>query len=182
VRTAAGDRDDFLAHPASGERLAPEDSLRIAALQPLRRPQVQLIVSDGLNANAINGQLRALLPPLRQALAAAGCHVGVVDVVVRNGRVRVGYEIGGLIGAAIVVHIIGERPGTGLDTVSAYLTWGRDATGQSRWSRHLDHAATTAICGIHPLGKPPEVAAGEIARTVCRIAEQRRSGVALGTR
>jgi ethanolamine ammonia-lyase small subunit len=77
------------------------------------------------------------------------------------------------------VHLIGERPGTGLNTASAYLTFGRDASGQSRWSGSLDHAATTAICGIHPRGKPPQAAVAEIARTIGRIVEQRASGVDL---
>ena len=100
---------------------------------------MQIVVSDGLNADAINEQLRALLLALRRLLSDQGCHVGETDVVVQNGRVRAGYEIGGLAGAAVVVHLIGERPGTGLNTLSAYMTYGRDEAGQSRWSRDLDH-------------------------------------------
>jgi len=179
VRTTATSRDDYLAHPPAGERLRQEDARAIAALYPGQEPQVQIVVSDGLNADAINEQLRALLIPLRRLLSDRGCHVGETDVVVQNGRVRVGYEIGGLVGAAIVVHVVGERPGTGLNTSSAYITYGRDKSGQSRWRRDLDHAATTAICGIHPKGKPPQAAAEEIARTVARILEQRKSGVTL---
>jgi ethanolamine ammonia-lyase small subunit len=179
VRTAAANRDVYLAHPQAGERLRDDDARAVAALYPVRQPQVQLVVSDGLNANAINQQLRSLLPALRRRLADGGCHVGETDIVVQNGRVRAGYEIGGLVGAAIVVHMIGERPGSGLNTVSAYLTYGRDAAGQSRWGRSLDHSATTAICGIHPRGKPPETAALEIASTVARMVDQKRSGVAL---
>jgi ethanolamine ammonia-lyase small subunit len=116
---------------------------------------------------------------MRRLLSDEGLHVAETDVIVNNGRVRVGYEIGALIGATVVVHLLGERPGTGLNTLSAYLTYGRDESGQVRWSRELDHSATTAICGIHPKGKPPQTAALEIARTVARIIEQRRSGVAL---
>jgi len=112
-------------------------------------------------------------------LSDAGCQVAETDVVVQNGRVRAGYEIGRLVGATVIVHVVGERPGTGLNAVSAYLTYGRDEAGQPRWSRDLDHSTTTAICGIHPKGKPPLVAADEIARSVARILEQRRSGVAL---
>ncbi len=179
VRTTATNRDDYLAHPPAGERLRDDDARAVATLYRAREPQVQLVVSDGLNANAINEQLRALLPPLRRLLSDSGCHVGETDVVVQNGRVRAGYEIGGLVGAAIIVHVVGERPGTGLNMVSAYLTYGRDESGQSRWSRDLDHSVTSAICGIHPKGKPPQAAAEEIARTVGRIMEQRRSGVAL---
>lgn len=181
VRTIATGRDDYLAHPPAGERLRGDDARAVATLYRGQGPQVQLVVSDGLNADAINEQLRALLPPLRRRLSDQGCHVGETDVVVRNGRVRAGYEIGGLVGATVVVHVVGERPGTGLNTASAYLTYGRDESGQPRWSRDLDHAATTAICGIHPKGKSPETAAAEIARTVVRIIEQRRSGVALKT-
>jgi ethanolamine ammonia-lyase small subunit len=144
----------------------------------LARHIEQQLISDDLNANAVNEHLRMLLPELRRALSR-DYHVGDADVVVQNGRVRAGYEIGGLVGAAIVVHIIGERPGTGINTLSAYLTYGHDENGLPRWSRALDHAATTAVCGIHPKGKRPETACVEIARVVRRITEQRRSGVAL---
>jgi len=78
-----------------------------------------------------------------------------------------------------LIHVIGERPGTGLNSASAYLTYGRDVSGQARWSRALDHSCTTAVCGIHPKGKAPETAVAEIARTVQRMFEQRRSGVTL---
>ena len=178
ARTTATSRDDYLAHPSAGERLRAEDARSIASLYAARQPQVQLVISDGLNANAINEQIRALLSPLRRLLSDAGYHVGETDIVVENGRVRAGYEIGELTGAGVVVHVVGERPGTGLNTASAYVTYGRDAVGQSRWSRNLNHSATTAICGIHPQAKPPQAAAVEIARTVGRIIEQRRSGVA----
>jgi ethanolamine ammonia-lyase large subunit len=178
VRTRAADRDDYLAHPPAGERL------RDADFEALRRcyaraPQIQVVVSDGLNAEAVNEHLRALLPALRRHLASAGCHVGDADVVVENGRVRAGYHAGAAIGPEAVVHVIGERPGSGLNTVSAYLTYGRDADGRPRWDPRLDHSCTTAVCGIHPRGKPPDAAAVEIARTVRRMLESRRSGVLL---
>jgi ethanolamine ammonia-lyase large subunit len=179
VRTAAVDRDDYLTHPATGECLPHEAANAIRSLYPSRRPEVQVVISDGLNANAINENLRAYLPPLRRTLAEAGHHVGEIEVVVTNGRVRVGYEIGGLVGAALVIHLIGERPGTGLNTLSAYLTYGRDEAGRSRWSRSLDHAATTAICGIHPRAKAPPIAVTETVRTVTQILTYERSGVAL---
>ena len=179
VRTTAASRDDYLAHPSAGERLRDDDAKSIAALYSTQRPYVQLMISDGLNANAINEHLRALLPELRLQLSGVHQHVGDRDVVVQNGRVRVGYEVGGLVGAAIIVHIIGERPGTGLNTASVYVTYGRDEAGFPRWSRNLNHSATNAVCGIHPKGKSPESAAAEIVRLVSRISEERRSGVGL---
>jgi ethanolamine ammonia-lyase large subunit len=179
TRTVAANRDEYLAHPSSGERLRTDDAHAVAGLYHSRRPDVQVVISDGLNANAVNEQLRPLLPELRRTLSTSGREVGEVDVVVQNGRVRVGYEIGGLTGASVVIHLIGERPGTGRNTLSAYVTYGLDPAGRMRWSRDLDHSVTTAICGIHPQGKRPELAAAEIARAVARMMELRKSGVAL---
>jgi ethanolamine ammonia-lyase large subunit len=178
VRSEARDRDDYLSHPRHGERILAEDAARVRAAYPSRRPRIQIVVSDGLNANAVAENLRQLLPPLRAQLAARGIEVGSTDVVIRNGRVRAGYHIGGLLDVEGVVHLIGERPGTGLNALSAYITYGRDARGRSRWSPGLDHSCTTAICGIHPRGKPPEAAVEEIAATVQRMLQEHRSGVA----
>jgi ethanolamine ammonia-lyase large subunit len=177
VRTLARDRDDYLAHPSTGERVA--DAARIWSLYPSRRPHVQIVVSDGLNADGVNENLAAVLPELRRALGSTEARAGEIEVVIDNGRVRAGYHVGALLDPEIVVHFIGERPGTGLDTLSAYLTYGRDSQGRSRWRPDLDHSVTTAICGIHRRGKPPELAAEEIARTVLRMLAERRSGVAL---
>jgi ethanolamine ammonia-lyase large subunit len=183
VRTASRDREDYLAHPRSGESIRDRDVERIVsfvASRGSRPPQVQIVISDGLNANALNENLREVLPPLRRELAGGGLHVGDVDVVIQNGRVRAGYHVGALVDAEAVVHFIGERPGTGLDALSAYLTYGRDAAGRSRWSRDLDHAMTTAVCGIHRRGKAPSEAVDEVASLLRRMFETRRSGVALG--
>ena len=179
VRTAAVDRDDYLAHPSAGERLAAEAATAIPGSIPSAAGGIQIVVSDGLNADSINQQLRALLPSLRRRLSNDGRHVNERIVVVQNGRVRAGYHVAQLLHADVLIHVIGERPGTGLNTASAYLTYGRDEGGQPRWDPDLDHSCTNAVCGIHPNGKPPETAVAEIARTVQRMFEQRRSGVTL---
>jgi len=180
VRTKASDRDDYLAHPPAGEAICEQDAARISALYPIRRPRVQLVISDGLNANAVNENLRLVLPPLRRQLVQAGHLVDDTDIVIENGRLRAGYHVGLLLDVEVIVHFIGERPGTGIDTMSVYLTYGRDVVGRSRWSSNFDHSWTTAVCGIHHQGKRPKVAVDEIARLVNRMFEQRCSGVALG--
>ncbi|MET0649540.1 MAG: ethanolamine ammonia-lyase subunit EutB [Pyrinomonadaceae bacterium] len=181
VRTLARDREQYLSEPAAGERLRPEDADAVAGVYGARRPRVQVVLSDGLNANALNENLRAVLPRLRRELKGAGLHVGETDVVVAQGRVRAGYHAGELLGVDAVVHLIGERPGTGLNTLSAYITYGRDEAGNLRWSPGLDHACTTAVCGINERGRRPEAAVEEIAGCVVRACEERRSGVALGS-
>lgn len=181
VRTLARDRDEYLSQPSAGERIRDADAARVAALYPMGRPTVQLVISDGLNANALNENLRHLLPPLRFGLGRVDIELGSTDVVVENGRVRAGYHVGALLEVDVIVHLIGERPGTGLDTLSAYLTYGRDERGEWRWSPELAHSCTTAVCGIHRQGRAPEAAAEEVARYVARMLETGRSGVALGS-
>src|SRR6185295_208598 len=80
VHTKSSDRDDYLAHPATGELIDDKDAARIQALYPARRPQVQVVVSDGLNANAINENLRSVLPGVRRELLAAGHHISEIDI------------------------------------------------------------------------------------------------------
>ena len=138
------------------------------------------MISDGLNANAINENLRELMPALKHELAARGCHVGETDVVIQNGRVRAGYHVGELLEVEAIVHLIGERPGTGFNLLSAYLTYGRDKTGRWRWSPEMDHSCTNVICGIRRRGKPLSIAANEIARAAKRMLDERQSGVELG--
>jgi ethanolamine ammonia-lyase large subunit len=182
VRTIAGGRDRYLADPSAGERLCDEDFRAVSRLDPSRRPQVQMVVSDGLNANAVNEQLRGVLPALRRALVNGGHQVGDTVIAVRNGRVRAGYEIGASAGTEVVVHLIGERPGTGLNTLSAYVTYGRDEAGALRWSRDMPHSMTSAVCGIHRRGKPADAAVAEVSSLVARIFKERRSGVWLEAR
>ncbi len=182
VRTKASDRDDYLMHPQSGEMICEKDTCRVVSLYTHHRPQAQIVISDGLNANAVNENLRAVLPRLRRILIQAGHDTGDVDIIIENGRVRAGYHVGLLLDVEVIVHLIGERPGTGLSTLSAYLTYGRDKAGGSRWSTAMDHSNTTAVCGIHPGGKHPSTAAEEIASSVRRMLEERRSGVELGRR
>ena len=105
--------------------------------------------------------------------------MGNVEIVVENGRVRAGYHIGLLLDVWLVIHFIGERPGTGIDTAAAYMTYGREQDGRSRWAAGVDHSSTTAVCGIHPRGKRPENAVTEIANLANRMFEQRCSGVML---
>lgn len=184
VHTRSSDRDDYLAHPATGELIDDEDAVRIQALYPVRRPPVQIVVSDGLNANAINENLRSVLPAVRSELSAAGHYLSDIDIIIENGRVRAGYHVGALLDAEMIIHLIGERPGTGINTLSVYLTYGLDHEGQSRWvsAARFDHSWTTAVCGIHRRGKPPERAVEEIVRLVGRMFAERCSGVALRRR
>ena len=177
LATRAADRDDYILHPATGEQLAEPADQAVTALRKLHagRFDVQIVVSDGLNALAImdDGQLLPFLAELREQLARAGYRASPENLVVTSGRVRAGYRIGerlfgGLPGHRALVHVIGERPGTGHHTFSVYLTapdgkvWGE--AGQ------VDHNITKVVSGIATTALLPEKAATETVRLLGTLA------------
>jgi hypothetical protein len=98
IRTESASRDDYILHPPTGEKLT---AAAVQTLEQLGARQgtefnVQIMISDGLNANAITdpGHVDAYLPALRQALQQAGLKVAPETIVCTSGRVRAGYRAG----------------------------------------------------------------------------------------
>jgi len=170
LRTASVDRTDYILHPASGEVLSAESVAQVRALRD-RYPEatVQLVISDGLNALALmeQDQLLRLLTRLRAELAASGVQLSPTNLVVDAGRVRAGYRIGealfgGRADRCAILHIVGERPGTGHHSLSVYMTV---ADGRT-WGTPdaVDHDITRVVSGISLTTLAPEDAAVEAAR------------------
>ncbi|HIJ95245.1 MAG TPA: ethanolamine ammonia-lyase subunit EutB [Desulfuromonadales bacterium] len=182
IASQSSDREEYLVHPASGERICLTDYAALFELSACFKvaPQILIVVSDGLNADAVNENLRSILPGLKWSLQEAGYHVSEMDIVIRNGRVRAGYHVAQLLEPEILIHLIGERPGSGLNLLSAYMTYGKLPSGLLRWSPDMDHSCTTALCSIHPKGKSTESAIADMVTTVRRMFESKCSGVSLG--
>lgn len=173
LETTSQGRLDYILRPAGGELLTDQ---ALAIIRSLGARQaggfnLQFVISEGLNALALmdDGQLIPLLNHLRAELAAAGFDVAPQNIVVKSGRVRAGYRIGetlfaGMDGNRTLVHIIGERPGSGHHTLSAYLT---TATGQ-QWQTTgaIDHNITKVISGIATTALQPRQAAIDIRRVL----------------
>lgn len=181
VYTNSADRDDYLAHPNTGETISGEYIGEINRLNSINgsKPDILFIISDGLNADAVSEHLKHVLPPIRKNLQRNGKKVSLFEIVVKNGRVRAGYHVGRLLQPEMIVHFIGERPGTGLNQLSAYITYGKDLTGKVIFDSDMDHSHTSAVCGIHPKGKPYKAAVAEIISVVLRGLEQECTGVKL---
>ena len=98
VRTQSSDRTDYILHPPTGEKLDARGTDAVARLRERRAGEwnVQLVISDGLNALALTdeGHLEPFLERLRRDLDAAGFELAPEPIVVAGGRVRAGYRIG----------------------------------------------------------------------------------------
>ena len=173
VRTRSIDRNDYILHPLSGEQLsAPSRDTLLGLRQEFDESfDCVLIVSEGLNALGVmdDGQLMPLVDGIREGLKKAGRRVSPELILVHSGRVRAGYRIGELLyqgstGKRTIMHVIGERPGSGHHTLSVYIT---TAEG-SVWSvaDQVDHNITKVVSGIATTALKPEQAAVECVRMI----------------
>ncbi|CAB3735898.1 Ethanolamine ammonia-lyase light chain [Paraburkholderia sediminicola] len=120
VHSAAPDREHYLRRPDLGRRLSDESRAALGQLK-VESPEVVFVIADGLSAFAASKQSI----PLLQAVCAklTDWKVGPV-VVARQARVALGDEIGELLGAKLIVMLIGERPGlSSPDSLGIYLTY-----------------------------------------------------------
>jgi ethanolamine ammonia-lyase small subunit len=165
VGSQAGDHAAYLARPDLGRRLAAADRERLAPGDF----DLAIVLADGLSAQAV----AATGPPLVRALLARlpGWRVGPI-VIARLGRVALGDEIGARLGAAIVVVLIGERPGlSAADSLGAYITWD-PVIGRLDSERNC-------VSNIRPAGLSTDEAAGRIAWLLAEARALRLTGVGL---
>lgn len=174
LRTQAVDRRDYILHPVSGERLDAESVSRVEALRLRReaRWDAQIVISDGLDPRSLmdEGHLASFLEPLRRELEAHNYRVAPEHLVVSCGRVRAGYQVGELLFGddadtlpRALIHVVGERPGSGHHSFSVYLT-APSGRGWMGVPRPVDHDASCVIAGISDTSVRPEVAAREAVR------------------
>lgn len=125
VEEGRGERQSYLRRPDLGRRLGEESAQRLGemAAHSSEQPDVVFVVADGLSALAVQRHALALLETVRGLMAADAWRVGPVCVAIQ-GRVAIGDEIGALLGAKLVVMLIGERPGlSAADSLGVYITW-----------------------------------------------------------
>jgi ethanolamine ammonia-lyase small subunit len=149
VESLAGDRRTYLTRPDLGRRLAAASRERLAHGDF----DIAIVLADGLSAGAVAaigpGVAKAVLDRLPGWRAAP-------VVIARQARVALGDEIGALLGARLVVVLIGERPGlSAADSLGAYLTW-RPAVGRRDSERNC-------VSNIRPGGLAVDAAAARIA-------------------
>ncbi|NVK83571.1 MAG: ethanolamine ammonia-lyase subunit EutB [Cytophagia bacterium] len=174
IASASVDRKDYVYHPTSGEELSKSSLNTLKELKSSWRnelPDVQIIISDGLNARAImdDGHLLPYLEALIDELSSAGYSISNRNLIMQNGRVRAGYACGEVLFGQEgisnqtkgIIHIIGERPGSGHHNFSAYLT----AATKSQWFKKgsVDHDISRVVSGISDTALEPKLAAKETA-------------------
>jgi ethanolamine ammonia-lyase small subunit len=123
VASRARDRSDYLRRPDLGRMLDAASRLLLAS-QHGGCCKLAIVVGDGLSPSGVNAHAIELVRSVIPRLAADGIEIEYA-VVATGARVALGDEIGAMLGARMVVMLIGERPGLSApDSLGAYLTFG----------------------------------------------------------
>lgn len=168
AHSACPDRATYLQRPDLGRSVDAASRSTLQALAPAEC-DLALVVADGLSALAIEQNARpflnALLPLLDGWILAP-------MVIVQQGRVAIGDDIGALLRARAVVVLIGERPGlSSPDSMGLYMTWAPRAG--------LTDASRNCISNVRPAGLGYAQAAHKLHYLLEQARARGLSGVAL---
>jgi ethanolamine ammonia-lyase small subunit len=164
VASQARTREEYLIRPDLGRRLSAASEKQLID-NPLQAPMV-FCVADGLSASAVHRHASNLLKELKPQ--------GPI-ILVEQGRVGVGDQIGELVKAEVCVLLIGERPGlSSPDSLGVYITYS-PKTGRTDAERNC-------ISNIHDQGLNYESAARKIGYIVHEARTRKLTGVDLKER
>ena len=125
LRSAAHDRHSYLQRPDLGRKLHEDSAQRLREYAQANPGgiDVAVVVADGLSALAVHRHTAPFLSHMEEHATAEGWSLSPV-ILVEQGRVAVSDEIGELLGAKMVVMLIGERPGlSSPDSLGLYFTY-----------------------------------------------------------
>jgi ethanolamine ammonia-lyase small subunit len=170
AQTQVSSKAEYLRRPDLGRKLNDASRELVRDRCPQGR-DLQVIIGDGLSATAVAAQAPGLLDRLHSVSSARGWSFGR-PFLVRYCRVGVMNDVGDLLSPAVVVLLIGERPGLATaESLSAYMAF------QPR-SGHTD-ADRNLISNIHARGVSLDEAAARIVALSELLLANGKSGVSV---
>jgi len=167
----AADRGAAAADADAFDAVDTVDAAGLPAASGARPYDVAFVVADGLSALAVAQNAAPFLGVLRARIAAEGWTVAP-PVIVQQGRVAVGDEIGALLGSRVVVVLIGERPGlSSPDSMGLYVTWAPRVG--------LTDERRNCISNVRPAGQSYDEAAGRLHYLLAEAQRRQLTGVEL---
>jgi ethanolamine ammonia-lyase large subunit len=178
LATRADSKAAHLGNPELGAFLAEH---ALAGLSP-EYSDVQVVISDGLSAEAVHHNMGDLLPVLLDGLGSRELAIGH-PIVVPYGRVKLAESIGAALQTQLVIMLIGERPGgdaLASRSLSAYLAYRLDDGNRGEAARFSGNAQIgweyTVISNIYSAGLPPLEAGSVIAEKALQILHHQAAG------
>jgi len=175
LHSAAANRHVYLQRPDLGRRLDDNSRAALAALRAAatetRPHDVAFVVADGLSSLAVAQNVAPFLQVMRERLLQEQWLVAPPAIVL-HGRVAVGDEVGELLGANMVVVLVGERPGlSSPDSMGLYIAWA-PCVG-------LTDERRNCISNVRPAGQRYDKAAGRLHYLLAEARRRELTGVNL---
>ena len=179
LHTNAHSKVEHLNDAELGAKL--EDNI-LASLAP-EYNDVQIVISDGLSAEAIHHNIPELLPVLLDGLNSRKLQIGQ-PILAPYGRVKLAESIGNALHAQLVVTLIGERPGgdaLASRSMSAYFAYRlNNIVAQQSAAIFSGNGAMqyeySVLSNIYAGGLPPIEAGSVIAEKVFEILKFKAAG------
>lgn len=169
LKSAATDRATYIKRPDLGRRLDNASAEKLLKIQ--KKPDLILILSDGLSSLALTNQSPAIIQCLKRQFAKDNLQIGPVLIIPRA-RVGIVDHIGDLTEARSVAILLGERPGLSApESLGIYYTY-KPRSGCTDADRNC-------ISNIHSLGLSPEIAAAMLHQIFLQSFLLEKSGVFL---
>ncbi len=154
----------------------------LAHLKP-ENNDVQIVISDGLSAEAIHHNIPELLPVLLDGLNSRKLNIGQ-PILAPFGRVKLAESIGDTLQAQLIVTLIGERPGgdaLASRSMSAYFAYRlSDAATQNLAATFSGNSQIkyeySVLSNIYSGGLPPIEAGSVIAEKIFDILQHKAAG------
>jgi ethanolamine ammonia-lyase small subunit len=170
VETCYENKEVYLKRPDKG-RVLTDRAVQTIRERCQKQPEVQIVVSDGLSASAVETNLKDVYPALLDSLKIHHLTWGT-PFFVKGGRVACMDHIGDILQPEVLVLFIGERPGlVSASSMSAYMCY--------KPRKGIIESERTVISNIHPYGTPPIEAGAHIGTVLRKMIEQQVSGVKL---
>lgn len=170
VKTLCKDKDEYLTRPDLGRRFD-SGNLEIIKKTAGTKPEVMIVIGDGLSSAAVEANAMDMAAALKQGLSLQQISVGDI-LFVKYARVGAMDDIGEACGTRVICMLVGERPGlVTAESMSAYITYA---------PRHgVPESQRTVISNIHKGGTNAAEAGAHAAQLIKTMLEKKASGVAL---
>ncbi|OCA91824.1 ethanolamine ammonia-lyase subunit EutC [Pseudobacillus wudalianchiensis] len=170
VHTRVEDKEEYIRRPDRGRQLS-DESRKIIKDRCQNSPTVQVVISNGLSAKAVEANIEDVYLSLQQSLNNLKIDMGTTFYV-DKGRVALMDEIGEILTPDVVIMLIGERPGlVSAESLSAYMCY--------KPRKGVIEADRMVVSNIHKGGIPPVEAGAYLGTIVQKILKYQASGVSL---
>ena len=179
IRSEANSIERHHTDPDAGTRLCERTRSHLQA----ESHDIQIVITDGLSAEAVHQNINELLPVLEDGLLSHGYSLGQT-MIAPHGRVKLAEDIARTVNARLVIVLLGARPGADAKSsrsLSGYLVYQLDGAKTRQMAEEFNDGVDTEfeytmVSNIYHGGIPPMEAGSLLAERAIQILDNKAAG------